>query len=254
MVSLIRKICCTIVCSVTLCSCSYNDITGVELSTKEGLVVNCSLKELCAQQGRITEDLVASGVVLTSDSTGNFFREILVGEFTGSDTTIMRLPLYFYDTYSLFPRGAQIAISGSGLFMGVSNNLRTLGYTPLDGSSTPEAIPTPTLALEHIQNTGNKCSITPLSVTIDELSLGYVGRCVVLCDSYFTESLGSYSGEREIAQLGSQNTINLYTSSYCSFANDSVPYGLFTIEAIVECYNDEIQLKIVDEQCVTQKK
>ncbi len=213
--------------------------------------VTTTLRSLVRSDAVVTSDAVASGVVITSDSAGSYYKELLIAEFTPTDTTIIRVATSFYDIYGILPRGAVVAIRPKGLCFREHNGLPQLGYEPaIDGDPLGE-IPTPLICASILHLQGERVDIKPRAVRIDEITAEMVGLPVVLRDVYFENSLGTLAGERWFAGVDTQKSITLYTSPYCSFSGDAVPSGLLQIEAVVEMYKDDVQLKLLSAEGVT---
>ncbi len=231
--------------------CRYDTPNVVEPGPLPKWEVTSSLKDLVTKSAVITSDVVASGVVITSDSAGSYYKEVLIAEFLPTDTTVIRISTAFYDSYGILPRGSVVAIRPKGLCFREYNGLPALGYEPAQGEERPGAIPTPYVCSTILNLQGQSVEIVPREVQIEQITESMVGLPVLLRSAYFQSPLGTIAGEKKLLQLGNTQTINLYTSPYCSFAGDAVPEGLIDIEAVVEMYRGDIQLKLISAQGIT---
>ncbi len=240
---------------VLFCSCSYNDFDdsgATPHDDSEPWIATHTIDELQPSLMPIADGVIVEGVVQSSDSAGNFYKEIIIAQSDTTAPSSLRLTFNFYELFSLYAVGQPLAIDLSGLVVGSQDGMLCAGYKSNDAWQTiPEPIPTPYIASEIIHKQGKRVDIDPIELTIEELRPSLVGRRVVLRDAYFTNQYGTYSGERELSQMNSPQTIYLYTSPYSIFAGDATPLGILQIEAIVAIYDDKIQLKINSPEDIT---
>ncbi len=235
----------SVVFALLLCSCNYNsfeDIKGEAIG--EPWVVNSLISHLRPSLAPIEGSTIVSGVVVSSDSAGNFYKEIILHDPSSGEQPSLRLSVGLYDIYSLMSIGDIIAVELQGLSLVVSEDgILSAGY--LDSNSQGIS-PIPTLPILN-QITNNQGVSVPLEwrdSALGELQGVAAGSLVRVYDLYFFEQSGIYSGERELRQLNSGHSATLNTSSFALFANDPVIEGLFDIEAIVIESGGEKQLKI----------
>ncbi len=94
-------------------------LSDVESGTMS-MVSITQLKDLrvSGEAVEITSDLVMKGYVTSSDSTGNFYKEIYVQDDPTSPTDAIRLLINVTDSYNMFNLGREIYINLKGLYIG----------------------------------------------------------------------------------------------------------------------------------------
>ncbi len=225
--------------------CGYTDFDDIEDSyTSEVWKTNSSLRGgISPTTEPIAYDLIAEGVVATSDSSGNFYKEIIIVDSLGYEGAAIRFTFNFYDVYSLYPCGAVVAFNLKGLVVWYEDGVLTAGYK-VEGDTIPSALPTVSVAKSVLNVQRREAEVFYRPISIDSLTVSMVGTAVELQGCYFTSSLGSMSGEREIAQVGATSTIDISTSSYAAFADEPVIEGLFSLRGIVTLSSQTLSIKL----------
>jgi len=184
----------------------------------------------------ITEDISVYGVVTMDESTGNLYKEAYMTDATGN------LYLRF--------------ISSSGLYIGDSVMVNLKGAKILRYNQM--------LQVDSLHPDNNIVKIatqvfkTPETITIDDLFSNLEaaqGKLVQIDNSWFQAGgqgltyayAATQTSESRILQdLGSTSTIEVRTSGYANFANDTIPAGAGSFIGIVAQYNSGLQLLIRD--------
>ncbi len=225
-------------------SCDYNSFEDIVPPEPRAWAVNTTIGALSPTTTPVQNNAIVSGVVISSDSAGNFYKELLIFDVNSTSQPTLRVLIDLYDTYGLYPVGEVVAVRLDGMSLEISDTgLLTAGYISSD-QTTLEAITTLPLVAATINLQGTSEPLAPVEVTIDELENISVGNFVRLSNIYFLEQSGVFRGERELRQVGAESGIELITSDYALFANDPVPYGLLSIDAIVLKNGSNIALKI----------
>jgi len=184
---------------------------------------------------RITEDLSVYGVVTIDETTGNLYKESYITDATGN-------------LYIRF-------ISGSNLFTGDSvlinlNRAKILKYNQM--LQVDSLHPDNSVVKLSTQNFQSPEVITISSLLADlEASQG---KLIKLDNIRFVEGgLGLSYADGATQTAGSRNLINssgdlieVRTSGYANFADDTIPSGVGSFIGIVAQYNSDLQLLIRD--------
>lgn len=215
-----------------LVSCNYNRFEPLADQPYEPWAINYELRNL--REGDIRDSRVVQGVVVTSDSTGNFYKEFLLQDLHTSAVISIRVGLY--DLYALYPVGAVVAVRLEGLSLRYVDNLLAV---PL-----PSSLSMISTRLHHQRQTA---PIRLLTLdNLSDLARLEAGTLVEIRGIYFPEAQGgTYAGEVVVRQVSSTAHCMLYTSPYASFAGEALPEGVVTIRAVVIYHNDRLQLKLL---------
>lgn len=199
----------------------------------------------------IREAIVVQGTVTTCDSAGNIYKALYIEQ----DEDAMEVKLNAYDIYRVFPPGAIVAVNLQGASLDTAGGILTLG--PLN---------TWPIINRHIKKQPITQSFTPERMTFKEIDHTTLGRTVELCNVEFVKTDTTYSGSQKLRASASntinnstshsrgdsngQKTLTLYTSPYCTFANEPLPKGSLDVTVLVSIYNDKLQLRINSLNCV----
>jgi len=190
----------------------------------------------------ITDNLYVTGKVISSDETGNIYKEMFIQDTSGG----LLISLDNTSLYTTYRLGQRIYVKCQGLYLGEYGGLVQLGasvggaigriadpvikqYLFLD--SIPGAIPAATV------------------ITIPTITPDKYGMLVELQNVHFVEvaqlfSLSTASTNRTISD-GANNLI-MRTSNYATFATTSIPSGVGTIYGILGFFSPDNQLMIRD--------
>lgn len=222
-----------------LCSCNYNDFGDLPIdNTQQPITATLSSLPVGVV---IEKDAVIEAVVVSSDSCGSFYRELILQERKGSFAVAMQLNIY--DIYALWRPQMVVAVNFKGLAM-VTNNGRLEAGILGDGSVA--ALGSLAMARAHIHFQGFYEQPIALHRTIGDIDDSDVGKLVFLREIYFVNQGTAYLGNQPLRELGSESSITLATSPYASFANDIVATGVFDLYAIVikDADDGPLRLKI----------
>lgn len=214
-----------------LAGCSYNDFCDIEPSVKPWEVTTTFAA--LPLDSPIAAGVVASGVVVSCDSCGSFYREIVVQDFANS--AAIAIQLNFFDSYALWNISDIVAVDFGGL------TISRVGGRLV----TSPVIASPAMAAAYIHYQNANLWPTPAVKTIEQLSAADIGLLVRINGIYFENRGFRFGGEVILKQYENDEAIILYTSPYASFARQIVPEGLGDIEAIVVTNKDgKLQLQI----------
>jgi len=194
----------------------------------------------------ITDDLVFSAVVISSDEAGNFYKTLVVED----ENSGIRFSINSTGLYNDFPQFRRVFVKAKGLYIGDYNELPTIGAgigENSQGNAIIERIPA-ALVSEHIIK-GKKNEPSPIrEKTVAEVTLSDVNRLIRLTDVEFdaedinkTMAEPSADANRTLVDcIG--NDIPMRNSRYSSFQDAEVPKLHGTVDAVVGIYGSTIQL------------
>lgn len=182
---------------------------------------------------KITQDISVYGVVTADETTGNLYKEAFMQDETGA------LYMRFTSTSGLYI-GDSIRVNINGAKIYKYNQMLQVDSLHADNS---------------ILKINTQQFRTPQVVTISELMAdieGFQGKLIQLDSVYFSENGQGLTyadglNKEDISRFledFSSNQIEVRTSGYANFANDTLPGGSGTFIGISAQYNDNLQLLI----------
>lgn len=182
---------------------------------------------------KITQDISVYGVVTADESTGNLYKEAYMQDETGA------LYLRFTSTSGLYI-GDSIRVNINGAKIYKYNQMLQVDSLHADNS---------------ILKINTQQFRTPQVVTINDLMAdieGFQGKLIQLDSVYFTENGQGLTyadgvNKEDISRFledFSSNQVEVRTSGYANFANDTLPGGSGTFIGISAQYNSGLQLLI----------
>lgn len=218
----------------TSCTKEFDDPTVKTIPTGTVMTIaEVRALHVPGQEVKITQDISVYGVVTADESTGNLYKESYIQDETGA--------LYLRFT------------SSTGLYVGDSVRININGAKILKYNQMLQ------VDSLHADNSVFKIKTqqfrTPQIVTISDLLAdieGFQGKLIQLDNVRFVErnqsltyadGVNKESVSRFLEDL-SANQIEVRTSGYANFANDTLPAGNGTFVGISAQYNSGIQLLI----------
>ena len=221
------------------------------------LPVNITIAELKSrhtldQYEEITDDATLAGLVVSDDTEGNFFKQLVIQDATGG----IEMRIEMSDLHNVYPVGRKVYVKAKGLWLGDYNGLIQLGAGQgVDNQGDPELLRIPeSLVAQYIVPATYGNATTPKLLTIDQLSLTDVSTLVrfenvqfVSADAgqTYADAVLKQTTNREIEDCSKKRLI-VRTSGYASFAGDTTPLGAGTLEGILSVFGDVYQLTIRD--------
>lgn len=200
----------------------------------------------------VPDGVVISGVIVSSDESGNFFRQLIVQDETGG----IEIRVDATNLSAIYPPGRRIFVKCSGLWLGDFNNLSQLGAAPAendDGDLELQRIPESVVDDYILRGTyGN--AVQPKVKKIEELTLADVSTLIQLDEvqfigadtsSTYADGNSNISFNLEIEDCAKDRVI-LRSSGFSTFANAPVPNGNGTIVGILGVFGSDLQLLIRD--------
>lgn len=197
----------------------------------------------------ITTDDIIEGTVVANDSSGNFYKQIIIEDSTAG----IAINIDDYNLYTSYPVGRTVFIKLKGLILYDDNKLIDLGGSKdVTGAVTPIA----TSLKDNFIIKGNYGSpVAPKIVDISDLNDSYQNMLIQLNNFEFSETdtakiyadtSASKNAVSFLIKNCSNKTITLRTSGFSSFAGINLPNGNGSIAAIYSVYNTSKQLYIRD--------
>lgn len=247
-----------ILASAVLISFSCNRALDAPPEFQEPQVtVNMTIKELKALHTmgtftQISDDKIISGIVVSEDKTGNFYKSICIQDATGGIT----LRLDGSSLFTNYPVGRRLYVKLKNLYIGDYNRLIQIG-AGIDNSdpTRPELSPLPASLFDKFilkGSTGN--TVTPKVVTVAQLADSLQSMLIQLQGFEFNaadtaktyaDAVGKNSVNYTIRNC-SGDRIVLRNSGYATFAGYKLPNGNGNITAIYSVFGSTKQLLIRD--------
>ncbi len=221
------------------------------------LPVNITIAELKSrhtldQYEAITDDVTFAAYVVSDDQAGNFYKQLVVQDASGG----IEIRIEMSDLYNVYPVGRKVYVKAKGLYLGDYNGLVQLGAgVGTDNSGNPELIRIPESILDQYIVTatyGN--TITPKTLSIDQLSLSDVSTLIQLDGVQFTSAdAGQTYADAELQQTVNReiqdcakHSLIVRTSGYSTFAGDTTPLGNGTMVGVLSIFGSTYQLTLRD--------
>jgi len=221
-------------------------LSDVESGTMS-MVSITQLKDLrvSGEAVEITSDLVMKGYVTSSDSTGNFYKEIYVQDDPTSPTDAIRLLINVTDSYNMFNLGREIYINLKGLYIGeyrTGDGVISIGSLDVGNDRLTQI--SEALTKKHVLRSNDTADLTPLAVQFSQISDQHVGMMVEISQvSVVATQVGlpyvdpddSFDTQRtlEACEGFGKSSFILETSAYANFKQNLLPSGTGTVRGIV---------------------
>ena len=221
----------------------------------------------------IISNIVVKGYVISSDKSGNFYKEFYMQDAPENPNSGIKVSLNLSNSYNKFNIGREIYIRLKGLYVGETNSgdgIITIGgkikltdVTEIENVSTNQ-IP------NHIYRTEVTEEIIPVIIDFAALNEANIGTFVTLENVFFESKLAgkSYVDPKEdfdtqrkiMTCLGlGYDYLFLETSFFSNFSNETLPEKAGSIYAIVSKdfggnfivlnLNDTSDVQMKDERC-----
>lgn len=198
------------------------------------------------------EPLWLEGFVISSDASGNFYKELFIQDKEINPTRGLRLMLDQTALHTHFQPGMKIYVKLNGLGAGVEQGVLSLGSFEADGVAP---LPKPLIG-NHVQRSDKVLEIVPLKLDISDLNQATRGLLVQLDAVQFAsselektfsaEALDTFDGERWIVACENYHSVILSSSSFSKFKSvivDSLSGSITGIHSR-DFYNEKDIFKI----------
>ena len=175
------------------------------------------------------DSLWIEAYVVSSDESGNFYKELYVQDQYENPTQGLRILIDRTALVDLFPMGRKVAILLNGLGAGFKSNVLTLG----EYQSTDIGHFSQFLIDKHIKYSDSIYTVEPLVLSIDDFQDSDYGKLIQLNDVQFSlaekhntysgEAFDEFDGERRLIQCIDYRSIWLSTSTFANFKSLELP-------------------------------
>lgn len=164
-----------------------------------------------------------SGYVISSDTSGNFYKELFIQDKDVNPTRGLRLLLDQTALHNTFQLGMKIYIKPNGLGAGMERGILSLGSYEADGVGS---LPQP-LIENHVQRSDQIVELTPRKLGIEDLDETTRGLFVQLDAVQFAkseqgktfagEAFDTFDGERWMVSCENFRSVIVGSSSFSKF-------------------------------------
>lgn len=198
-----------------------------------------------------SSDVVVKGYVVSSDSTGNFYKELYLQDAPENPTAAFHLMIDQSKSFNRFNLGREVYISLKNLHLGESrrgNGIISLGGVANTENNVVEAL-RPLDIATHLFRSKTTAEITPLTVKFSAIDKSHVGMFIAVENvrvtpseqgKPFVDPKDYYDTQRtlEACEGTAITTFLLETSAFALYKDVPLPTGTGTIQGIVsKTYN-----------------
>lgn len=229
------------------------------------LEVNFSIakvKDLYTNSGAVApllieDSLVLEGYVVSSDRTGNFYKELIIQSNPENPEAGISIQTEVTDLYAFFEPGRKVYVELAGMYVGVdgadnqgNGGVISLGGLPFEGGvgrlSEGEFN-------QHVSRSGEVVEIVPTVIPINQASSAKLNTLVKFEQVKFADKeLGEHYGNlndtfsvnRTVESCETGETIIMRNSGFANFKNELLPEGSGHITAVLSRFNDDFQVYI----------
>ncbi|WP_339659440.1 DUF5689 domain-containing protein [uncultured Polaribacter sp.] len=197
---------------------------------------------------KIVSDIVIKGYVISSDAKGNYFREFYMQDASENPSAGIKITLNLTNSYNKFNFGREVYIRLKNLYIGETNSgdgvIAIGGKIKLTDVKEIESI-TSNQIENHLFRSPTTAEIVPKIVTLGGLhNDANISTFVHIENAFFSSDLKGKSFVDPIEDFDTKRKIEtcqgpsfessfVETSSFASFANNALPEGGGTINAVV---------------------
>ena len=201
------------------------------------------------QATQIDGKLAISGVVVSSDESGNFYKEIYIQDHPTNSTEGIKVMIDRRELHNKYNIGREVYLNISGLFVGEAN--RGDGVIAIGGGEDNDELVAMSeqQSIERILRTKNTFEIGEKTIALTELTETHIGLFVTLKSVHFlSEKHGQplvaakdwYDTQREITRCveSTRTSFLLETSRFADFSEMQIPNGAVRVRGIItKTYN-----------------
>ncbi len=193
----------------------------------------------------IESNIAVKGYIVSSDMTGNFYKEFYMQDEPENPTAGIKVVLNQVDSYNQFNIGREVYIKLQNLYIGETNSgdgVITIGGSINQYGDEVEEI-TENMAVSSILRSSNTFDIIPLSLNLSEINDSHIGIFVTAQNAQFSNTLSGltyvdpyddYDTQRDLESCVDSGSIKVETSAYASFQDNLLPTeGSGTLSAVV---------------------
>jgi hypothetical protein len=195
----------------------------------------------------ITSNIVVKGYVISSDKSGNFYKEFYMQDAPENPTAGIKVALNLSNSYNKFNIGREIYIRLKGLYIGETNSgngIVTIGGKIKSTDITEVENVTVNQIPNHIFRSETTVEIIPKVIDFAGINESDIGTFITLENVFFDARLAGQSYVDPKEDFDTQRKIQtclglgydellVETSSFSRFSNETLPEKAGSINAIV---------------------
>ncbi|MDX9704644.1 MAG: DUF5689 domain-containing protein [Weeksellaceae bacterium] len=217
---------------------------------------NLSLEELYSMvntaNGQILsfdEEKIIEGYVVSSDSTGNFFKTVSIQNSISDPTYGVQVEMDKTNLFRNFPLGSKIRVNLKGLNVGYDRGMLKVGENYVDNyGNTRVGRMAEFRVKDHVKLSCNDFqNIVPVEFNnfTELFNNGVFNTLVTIHNVQFADSelgttysdvVGQQTVDKKLVDLDGKN-LKLRNSNYATFAGEMVPQGSGSITVVVSAYD-----------------
>lgn len=201
-----------------------------------------------------SEDLIIEAYVVSSDKSGNFFKELILQDAPENPTTGIALQIDEANLFERFPFGSKILINLNGLSIAYQNGVIELGTIVENSIDALSQF----LIDEHVFRTGEISEIIPIEIEPNTITAQNLCLFTKLENMQFDASLleptpktlaaefsDSFDGLRPMLNCSSEVEIQLSTSVFANFKQMTLPLNSGSITGVLLRDFDDLHYVLV---------
>lgn len=223
---------------------------------------------------KIVSDIVIKGYVISSDQKGNYFREFYMQDAPENPSAGIKIAINLTNSYNKYNFGREVYIRLKNLYIGETNSgdgvISVGGKINLTDTREIESI-TQNQIENHLFRSITTETIVPKIVTLGGLDdISNLGTFVAIENAFFSSDLKGktfvdptedFDTKRKIESCQGPSFVSSFveTSSFASFANNTLPEGGGTLNAVVSrdfggdftvlVLNSSDNVQMIDSRC-----
>ncbi|MBP3426285.1 MAG: hypothetical protein J6K81_06180 [Rikenellaceae bacterium] len=222
------------VISWAVCACSRPEVEHPKIFPTANITIAQVRSMADAGYHIVERDLTITGHVASSDSTGNFFRSMVIVDPSGGAELLSGL----YDNYLTIPVGTPLAVRLQGLAIDTDGGVLRVGLPSTSGTSpTPQPFGSAPLWRQFVTMGDNIQKVEPTPFNPGEEFTHLLGQFVriehVTLADHCTSTWGGIRPFRDIEG----DTLWVETNPYATFAHDTIPTTPLTLHGILYLRN-----------------
>lgn len=195
------------------------------------------------------EERIIEGYIISSDSTGNFFKTVSIQNDLNNPTYGLQVEMDRTNLFNNFPLGSKIKINLKGLNVGYDRGMLKVGENYVDAAGNTRVGRMAEFKIDgHVAKTcdGIEMATPVVFNNLDEFFNNSVFNTLVtiknvqFADSElgttYADAVGSQTLDKKLID-NTGKTLKLRNSGYASFAGDLVPEGSGSITVVVSGYD-----------------
>ena len=182
---------------------------------------------------QIESNLVVKGYVVSSDFTGNFYKEFYMQDKYASPTSGIKVVINQVDSYNQFNFGREVYVRLQGLYIGETNSgdgVIAIGHAS-PGSDEIDAIAESNIPSTIIRS-ANTFDVAPLELNLGDINDSHIGIYTSAINSQFASGLEGlpyvepteqYDTQRDLESCVDSGFLKLETSAFSNFNDRILP-------------------------------